>query len=181
MNLKGCSIGYFPSFGEEDAEVGTQPLVRRLKRALAKLRYDQIDKAPLKYSGLSDRQCARSTDKVNTSSEPKANSSVVCLKAGDLVRVRSREEIEATLDTRKEFKGCAFLQDMWQYCGTVQRVLQPMERFLDERDYRVKKCKGIVLLEGIICRGAAVFGQCNRCCHLFWKEEWLEKIDGQAA
>ena len=95
------------------------------------------------------------------------------------MQVRSREEIEATLDRWKELKGCAFLEYMWPYCGTTQRVLQTMERFLDERDYKVKKVKGLVLLEGVICHGTPVFGRCDRGCHLFWREEWLEKIDGQ--
>jgi hypothetical protein len=52
-----------------------------------------------------------------------------------------------------------------------------MERFLDERDYKVKKARGIILLEGVICRGTPVFGRCDRCCYLFWREEWLEKIE----
>jgi hypothetical protein len=98
------------------------------------------------------------------------------LKADDLVRVRDREEIEASLDPFKELKGCAFLEYMWQYCGTTQSVLKPVERFLDERDYKVKKAKGVVLLKGVLCNGTPVFGQCDRACHLFWREEWLEKI-----
>jgi hypothetical protein len=60
---------------------------------------------------------------------------------------------------------------MWQYCGTTQRVLQSMEHFLDERDYKVKKVKGIVLLEGVIYQGTPVFGRCDRSCFLFWREE----------
>ena len=101
----------------------------------------------------------------------------VHLLAGELVRVRAREEIEAMLDPFKEQKGCAFLEYMWQYCGTTQRVLQPVERFLDERDYKVKKTKGVVLLEGVLCHGTPVFGRCDRACHLFWREEWLERMD----
>ena len=46
----------------------------------------------------------------------------VSLKAGDLVRIRSRQEIEATLDHWKELEGCAFLEYMWQYCDTMQRL-----------------------------------------------------------
>jgi len=42
----------------------------------------------------------------------------------------------------------------------------------------VKKVKGVVLLDGVICRGTPAFGRCDRCCHLFWREEWLEKIEG---
>ena len=107
---------------------------------------------------------------------PATASASTGLKAGDLVRIRSREEIEATLDDWKELKGCTFMPEMWEYCGTIRRVLKPMARFLDERDYRVKKCKGIVLLEGGICNGTLGLGRCDRCCYLFWREEWLEKI-----
>lgn len=46
-----------------------------------------------------------------------------------------------------------------------------MEHFLDERDYKVKKVKGIVLLEGVIYQGTPVFGRCDRSCFLFWREE----------
>ena len=101
----------------------------------------------------------------------------VHLIPGDRVRVRSLEEIQGTLNSFKELKGCAFLEGMQQYCGSEQRVLKVMERFLDERDYQVKKAKGIVLLEGVYCQGTPVFGRCDRSCLLFWREEWLEKIE----
>jgi hypothetical protein len=93
---------------------------------------------------------------------------------GDLVRVRSAAEIQSTLNDRDELKGCKFMESMWQYCGTTQRVLQPVRRFVDERDYRVKRAKGIVLLEGLICHGSEDYGQCDRACFYFWRVEWLE-------
>lgn len=102
----------------------------------------------------------------------------IALKVGDNVRVRLWDEIKLTLDPFKELKGCAFLAQMQRYCGTTHSVFQVMERFLDERDYKVKKVKGVVLLDGVICRGTPAFGRCDRCCHLFWREEWLEKIEG---
>jgi len=102
------------------------------------------------------------------------------LQPGDWVRIHSAEEIRATLGSFNEIKGCAFIKDMWQYCGTVQQVLKPVERFLDERDYRVKKVRGIVILKGLYCQGTEVFGRCDRTCHLFWRTEWLEKVDPPA-
>jgi hypothetical protein len=93
------------------------------------------------------------------------------LKSGDLVRVRSKEEIQATLNFWNELKGCGFMVDMESYCGTIQRVLKPVERFIDERDYREKRARGVVLLEGIMCQG------CDRACYYFWREEWLDKIN----
>jgi hypothetical protein len=101
----------------------------------------------------------------------------VGLKAGEQVRVRSREEIEATLEDGNELGGCLFMPEMWTYCNTTQRVLQPMETYLDERDYQVKRCKGVVLLNGLICQGTESLGPCDRACFYFWREEWLERID----
>ena len=105
-----------------------------------------------------------------------ATSSAEQLKAGDLVRVRSREEIDATLDNWRQLRGCTFMPEMDPYCGSTQRVLKRVERFVDERDLRVKRSKGMVLLEGIMCQGTADFGPCDRCCFMFWREEWLERI-----
>ena len=69
------------------------------------------------------------------------------------------------------------MEEMWPYCGTTQKVFKRVEKFLDERDYLLKKCRGIVILEGIFCEGTKDFGQCDRSCFFFWREEWLEKID----
>jgi hypothetical protein len=109
------------------------------------------------------------------------SSSAGHLKAGDWVRVRPRAEIDATLNHWRQLRGCTFMPEMDQYCGTTQRVLKPLERFVDERDLRVKSSKGIVLLDGVICQGTADFGRCDRCCYMFWREEWLEKIDQPSA
>lgn len=99
------------------------------------------------------------------------------LQQGDKVRVRSREEIESTLNNWKQLKGCAFMPEMAIYCDSSQRVWKRMERFVDERDLRVKRSKGIILLEGVFCQGTAGFGACDRSCFVFWREEWLEKIE----
>lgn len=103
---------------------------------------------------------------------------VLNLQAGDRVRVRTKEEIQATFDSWSEFKGCAFLDEMWQYCGSTQTVHKRVERFVDERDYRIKKVKGVVLLDGVTCSGTAFYGKCDRSCLYFWREEWLERIGG---
>jgi hypothetical protein len=101
---------------------------------------------------------------------------ILNLEKGDWVRVRSWEEIEQTLDERNDYKNCGFMQGMMQYVGTKQRVFKPVRVFVDERDLRLKKVKGIVLLEGLVCEGDERFGQCDRACYYFWREEWLERI-----
>lgn len=99
------------------------------------------------------------------------------LEPGDIVRVRSAEEIKATLDRWNQTKRCSFMEEMWEYCGTTHRVLKRVEKFLDERDFLMKKCTGIVLLDGVYCPGTKDFGDCDRTCFFFWREEWLEKVD----
>jgi hypothetical protein len=119
----------------------------------------------------------RSGPRSDTQSAPAIGDTPAGLKAGDLVRVRSREEIKATLDDRNELKGCLFMSEMWTYCGTAQRVLKPVRRFLDERTYEVMRCEGIVLLERLICQGSVYPKGCDHSCFFFWREEWLEKIE----
>jgi hypothetical protein len=164
----GCQIPCLPRVAEGRVHPDSQPFMKRMKRSLA---------APWNYHvkrWLKVAYHLAFDEKTYNTTIPTSG----IFFTGDNILVRSWQEIEATLDPFKELKGCAFLAEMREYCGTKQRVLQVMERFLDERDYKVKKVKGMVLLEGVICRGTPVFGRCDRCCHLFWREEWLEKIEG---
>ena len=176
-HIDGCQIPCLPQISEGKAEFEPQPLSLRIKRLLAKPWNDSVKKLLKRYqkyiSKFKNRAKPANIAQANSTLAPDSTK----LQPGDWVRVRSREEIQATLNSWKELKGCAFLDEMWQYCDTRQQVLQSMQRFLDERDYQVKKCKGVVLLNGVICHGTPVFGRCDRCCHLFWRDEWLEQIN----
>ncbi len=114
----------------------------------------------------------------NEATDTKAVASIQAenLQPGDLVRIRSKEDIRATLDDWNRLKGCGFLEEMWPYCSTEQRVYKRVEQFMDERDYVVKKCRKLVILDGVFCHGTVDFGKCDRTCFFFWREEWLEKI-----
>ncbi|MEN6350712.1 MAG: hypothetical protein ABFD08_15120 [Syntrophomonas sp.] len=103
--------------------------------------------------------------------------SAKALKAGDLVRVRSEREIMATLDHNGKLKGCSFIRSMAPYCETHQCILKPMVRYYSEIDERVYKCKGLFILEGVTCNGDTSLGHCDRSCLMFWREEWLEKVE----
>jgi hypothetical protein len=100
------------------------------------------------------------------------------LRAGDVVRVRSREEIARTLDAAGTFRGCGFMPNMYAFCGRELRVLKPVERFFDERRWRMLRCHNVVLLEGATCNPTfdADFRGCDRTCFLFWRTEWLERV-----
>jgi hypothetical protein len=176
--LGGCQVPGYQRIAEGVVREGSLSPVILLKRTLA-WPWNEVAKPLLKrfvkkiYSWNTIFQARNNLVPITATFTNKQ----AHLVTGDMVCVRTREEIEATLDPFKELKGCAFLENMWQYCSSTQRVLQPVERFLDERDYKVKKAKGLVVLEGIICHGTPAFGRCDRCCHLFWREEWLKKID----
>jgi hypothetical protein len=174
--LKDCQIPGYQRVADGEAEGEPNSPVRLLKRALARPWNYEVRPRVKKIVKWALVQKKKLQGKSTSAAPTNTSAPRVPLLAGDVVRVRSREEIQATLDPFNELKGCAMLEYMWQYCGTTQRVLQPVERFLDERDYKVKKSRGVILLEGVICRGTPVFGRCDRCCFLFWREEWLEKI-----
>ncbi len=175
-DFTGCQIPCIPKIAAGRAEFEPQPFPLRLKRMLARpwnyYLKKHLKRVVLALTRLASRM--RPGSKVIAPAEEKL--SIDHLKAGDFVRVRSLEEIQTMLNRFKEYKGCAFLPYMAQYCGSEQRVFKVMERFLDERDYQVKKTRGIVLLENVFCEGTPVFGRCDRSCLLFWREEWLEKL-----
>ena len=171
-NFEGCQLPCIPRFSIGPAEIIGTSSIKRFKRSLA-LPWNRYVKRWLKQAyNISVRWRGGSPEQVAA----KDLSPTSPFKAGDRIRVRTRQEIDSTLDPFKELKGCAFLPEMYQYCGTEQRVLKSMQRFMDERDYKLKKVRGVILLENVICNGTPAFGPCDRCCFLFWREEWLEKI-----
>lgn len=99
------------------------------------------------------------------------------LHPGDRVRIRSESEIRATLGNWNDLKGCIFMEEMWDHCGTTERVFKRIGQFLDERDYQMKKVNGLVILENVFCQGTVDFGPCDRSCFFFWREEWLETLE----
>jgi hypothetical protein len=168
MNNKKCQL-YDLAGIAKPLHIG-ESIYQRRKRV------KRIIKRRLRYvQNVFSEITGREKELLRTSTE--ASTKILNLKPGELVRIKSRDEIQNTLNRWNALKGCAFMEEMWQYCGTTHRVFKRVNQFLDERTYLVRKCKGIVLLEGVICHGTKDFGPCDRSCFLFWREEWLEKID----
>lgn len=178
--INSCECQYTSLKGIAEGNALTPPasLVRHIKLAIRRylkpsqdrILHQKVNDVIDRFYILTGKNTVTSSSGVHARTEP--------LKAGDLVRVKSEEEIMATLNHLGQSRGCSFMADiMTPYCGTSQRVLKSMERFVDERDLRVKKCKGLILLEGVMCEGTTIFGRCDRACFMFWREEWLEKIE----
>jgi hypothetical protein len=176
-----CQLPHIGRISEARAESPAQSLGRRLKLVVRRRMSPQTERSFKKHSNDVLNWLCRVTGKPERPTALPTGGSPVNLKAGDRVRVRPRAEIDATLNHWRQLRGCTFMPEMDRYCGTTQWVLKPLERFVDERDLRVKASRGIVLLDGVICQGTVDFGGCDRSCVLFWREEWLEKIDQPSA
>jgi len=172
-----CQIPCLQRIAEGAAETPPESLSRRLKLFIRRRLSPSKERTLKRRSNDLMNWFCRLTGRNSRPSALPANASSAHLEAGDLVRVRSREEIESTLNHWRQLRGCTFMPEMAQYCGTTHRVHRVMKRFVDERDLRVKRCSGIILLEGVLCEGTADFGPCDRSCFLFWREEWLEKVE----
>jgi hypothetical protein len=98
------------------------------------------------------------------------------LKCGDLVEVRSREEILATLDTRGALADMPFMPEMLQFCGRRFTVVAVSHKTCDTVTRTGgRKLDRTVHLQGTRCDGNA-HGGCEADCNLFWREEWLKHV-----
>ena len=99
------------------------------------------------------------------------------LAAGDLVRVKRREEIIQTLDTDNKNRGMKFDAEMLKYCGRQARVLRRVDRIIDERSGRMMQLKNpCILLENVICT-SDYHPICPRSIYPYWREIWLERVE----
>lgn len=96
------------------------------------------------------------------------------LHAGDWVKVRSREEILATLDEHGRLDGMPFMPEMLAYCGKTLAVFKRAHKTCDTINYDGSRRldRTVHLLESR-CDGSA-HGGCETACVLFWNEAWLQ-------
>ena len=99
------------------------------------------------------------------------------IKAGDIVRVLSKEEIDSTLNYDGRYKKCQFMDEMYKYCGGEFKVLKTVNYFYEKGIEKVCKCKDVFLLEGLTCRGkkGLPIEVCNFNCYFFWHDAWVAK------
>ncbi|MGH8209787.1 MAG: hypothetical protein ACREU6_09345 [Steroidobacteraceae bacterium] len=97
--------------------------------------------------------------------------------AGDLVEVRSREEILATLDGRGCLDRMPFMPEMLQYCGKRLRVAAVAHKSCDMigQPGTGRRVDAAVHLAGVRCDGSA-HGGCEAECNVYWKDAWLKPV-----
>jgi hypothetical protein len=98
-------------------------------------------------------------------------------RAGELVEVRSREEIFASLDKNGRLDGLPFMPEMLTWSGQRLRVYKRAHKTCDPPNgIDGRSMQSAVHLENVRCDGS-VHGGCQARCLLFWKDTWLKKVD----
>src|SRR4051812_45932616 len=101
---------------------------------------------------------------------------VLGLKVGELVEVRSADEIRATLDEDGELGGLPFMPEMLAYCGRRMTVHKVAHKSCDNISRTgLRRMSDAVHLSASRCDGSA-HGGCENACSLYWKEQWLRRV-----
>ena len=101
------------------------------------------------------------------------------VQPGQLVRVRSPEEIEASLDETGHTRRLSFDREMLPYCGRTLRVKDRVERIIEDKTGRMIKIPSdCLILEGAVCSGECSTGRwfCPREIYPYWREAWVRPV-----
>lgn len=115
----------------------------------------------------------------NKKSPPRPES--LNLQPGEWVRVKSQKEIEATLTTDGNNRGLHFDIEMLPFCGQTRQVRGRVTHIIEEHTGRMLRFSNdCIKLEGAVCSGERSTGRffCPRKIYPYWRESWLERVDG---
>ena len=100
------------------------------------------------------------------------------LQPGELVQVRSKQEIMTTLNADRRNRGMWFDVEMVPHCGSEQRVLRRVQQIVDEKTGRlVRLANPCIVLDGVTCSGNLSASRmfCPRSIYPYWREIWLKR------
>jgi hypothetical protein len=99
------------------------------------------------------------------------------LQPGELVEVKSREEIFETLNESDSTRGLRFDSEMLQYCGRRGRVLRRVERAIDEGSGKMLSIgTDCIIIDEFVCTGD-YHRSCPRSVYTWWREAWLKRVE----
>jgi hypothetical protein len=110
---------------------------------------------------------------------------VLDLKPGELVRVKTFDQIVSTLDRKKRNRGINICLEMTRSCGTVAEVRYRVTRVIEERSGKMRQIKHSVTLqnprgEPSLCEECLCYGEMGDCPRgelMYWREIWLERVN----
>lgn len=101
------------------------------------------------------------------------------LKIGELVQVKTPEEIAETLDVNYRNRGLFFDVELIRWCGGIYRVKTRVEKIINEQTGRmIHLPNDCIVLEGVACAAECSRGRllCPREIHHYWREIWLRRV-----
>jgi hypothetical protein len=100
------------------------------------------------------------------------------LQPGEFVRIKSKDDIVSTLNTKRLNRGMGFEEEMARACGKTVKVARRVNRCIEEKTGRLVELKNpCIVLDGVVCEGV-YHGNCPREFVPFWREIWLERVQG---
>ena len=102
------------------------------------------------------------------------------LQPGELVRVKSQDEILQTVNTANKNRGLHWDAELVPYCGGMYRVLKRVTKIIDEKSGRMQEMKTpAIILDSVTCgaRYSACRMFCPRGTYAYWREIWLERVE----
>lgn len=99
------------------------------------------------------------------------------LQPGEIVEIKTIEEMQATLDGDGRNRGLICDLELRKFCGRKYRVLSRLDRMISEATGEMRKVEGTVYLDGNLCMCAWSVGGCPRQEYCYWREVWLKRVD----
>jgi hypothetical protein len=104
------------------------------------------------------------------------------LQPGELVRVKSKGDIQRTLNREFRNRGMWFDVEMLAYCGKGSLwVLSRVEKIVNEKTGEMMTLKNpCIILEGVTCSGNYLYRRMfsQRREYMYFREIWLERVSG---
>ncbi|MEO2047112.1 MAG: hypothetical protein ABGX16_11125 [Pirellulales bacterium] len=95
-----------------------------------------------------------------------------------MIKVNQLDEIVDTLDLSNRNRGMKFDKEMSIYCSERHRVLQRVERIINENTGEmIELSNDCIMLEGVVCRSKYSERRigCPRAIYCYWREAWLRR------
>ena len=102
------------------------------------------------------------------------------LQPGQMVRVKSQDEILRTITTLNRNRGMYWDAELVPYCGGTYKVLKRVTKIISERTGKMMEMKTpCIILDSVVCQ--AKYSSCRMFCpramYPYWREIWLERIE----
>lgn len=103
---------------------------------------------------------------------------IVDVAPGQLVDIRTKDEIMPTLGPDNRNRKMWFDAEMLPFCGTRAVVDRHVQRIIDEKSGKMMKLSDCVVLDNVVCQG--IYHRfCPRELDVYWRSAWLRPRDSR--